>query len=213
MVHVEFTPYPWKTADMIGGSPAVDFVNTASNWKDAAPGRGPVDRLDGASGFADWAEIAGLIDAAARAEIAREIARDPKAAGRLYARGRELRAALHGIFASLADGRSAAPGDLRRLSEWTRRAAQKSELAPANGAIARRFTDAASALERPLLMIATEAEKLLEEGPLDRLHRCDACEWLFVDRSKNARRRWCSMATCGNEAKVKKFRERKKTAA
>ena len=29
---------------------------------------------------------------------------------------------------------------------------------------------------------------------------------MFLDTSKNGQRRWCSMATCGNDAKVKKHR-------
>jgi predicted RNA-binding Zn ribbon-like protein len=52
-------------------------------------------------------------------------------------------------------------------------------------------------------------------GPLERLHSCggERCEWMFLDLSKNGKRRWCSMATCGNDAKVKKFRSRSKSAA
>ena len=65
------------------------------------------------------------------------------------------------------------------------------------------------------LAFVEAAEDFLLNGRLDRLHACggDACEWLFVDTSKNGKRRWCDMATCGNDAKVKKFRKRNKKAA
>ncbi|WP_189611642.1 CGNR zinc finger domain-containing protein [Saccharospirillum salsuginis] len=33
--------------------------------------------------------------------------------------------------------------------------------------------------------------------------------WLFLDLSKNRSRDWCSMANCGNAAKVRRFRQRK----
>ena len=36
---------------------------------------------------------------------------------------------------------------------------------------------------------------------LARLHQCAACCWLFLDHSRGAGRRWCSMADCGTEAK------------
>ena len=40
-------------------------------------------------------------------------------------------------------------------------------------------------------------------GELDRVKACpgDDCGWLFLDRS--GRRRWCSMDSCGNRAKVR----------
>ena len=65
--------------------------------------------------------------------------------------------------------------------------------------------------EALLFEIALSGERLLTQGRLDRLHACGGadCEWMFLDLSKNGSRRWCSMATCGNAAKVKKFRTRK----
>ena len=35
---------------------------------------------------------------------------------------------------------------------------------------------------------------------------CDRCGWFFLDSSRGRRRRWCSMKTCGNQAKVARFR-------
>jgi predicted RNA-binding Zn ribbon-like protein len=202
---MKFLPYEWKAADMIGGSPAVDFVNTASNWTGET-----VDRLDGPKGFAAWAALAGLIDEGGVEEIFREIERHPDAAPRVYGDGRKLRATLWRTFDALAGNRAVDATDLEALSEWTRRAAQKSRLVQSGAGFVKTWTDEASPLERPLLAIALDAGKLLEEGAIERLHRCAGCEWLFLDRSKNARRRWCSMATCGNDAKVRKFRKRRK---
>lgn len=31
------------------------------------------------------------------------------------------------------------------------------------------------------------------------------CGWLFLDSTRNASRRWCDMAACGNRAKAKRF--------
>jgi len=35
-----------------------------------------------------------------------------------------------------------------------------------------------------------------------------ACRFVFVDRSRNAARRWCEMAVCGNRLKGRRFRHR-----
>jgi predicted RNA-binding Zn ribbon-like protein len=44
----------------------------------------------------------------------------------------------------------------------------------------------------------------------NRLRRCDAadCGIVFHDESRTGTRRWCSMARCGNRAKVRAFRDR-----
>ncbi|HET8727128.1 MAG TPA: CGNR zinc finger domain-containing protein, partial [Alphaproteobacteria bacterium] len=34
------------------------------------------------------------------------------------------------------------------------------------------------------------------------------CGWLFLDTSKNAKRRWCDMRYCGNRAKAHRHYER-----
>ncbi|MFF5109664.1 CGNR zinc finger domain-containing protein [Streptosporangium sp. NPDC000509] len=53
--------------------------------------------------------------------------------------------------------------------------------------------------------VAVSAVELLTHGPLDRLGECPSCCWLFLDVSKNRRRRWCSMATCGSRDKSRRY--------
>lgn len=38
------------------------------------------------------------------------------------------------------------------------------------------------------------------------------CGWLFVDESPSGRRRWCSMATCGNRSKSNQHHKRRTSA-
>jgi predicted RNA-binding Zn ribbon-like protein len=51
--------------------------------------------------------------------------------------------------------------------------------------------------------------------PVERLRLCAGtdCAWLFVDRSKAGRRRWCDMAVCGNKAKSRRFNARERKAS
>jgi len=56
--------------------------------------------------------------------------------------------------------------------------------------------------------IAWQAISALFTIPQDRIGECPRCGWLFIDRSKGGRRRWCSMAVCGTSEKVKAFRQR-----
>ncbi len=55
-----------------------------------------------------------------------------------------------------------------------------------------------------LAPVAAAAAELLAHGDRSRLRQCAAegCGRWFYDVSRNGRRRWCSMARCGNRAKV-----------
>jgi predicted RNA-binding Zn ribbon-like protein len=60
-----------------------------------------------------------------------------------------------------------------------------------------------------LLAIVAEATA---DGSWARLKACprEDCEWAFFDRSKNRSGRWCKMEACGNLAKARAFRERRR---
>lgn len=61
--------------------------------------------------------------------------------------------------------------------------------------------------------IADALINLVTSDKFEYVRQCEAhdCILLFHDLSKSHRRRWCSMATCGNRMKVAAFRSRKKT--
>jgi predicted RNA-binding Zn ribbon-like protein len=51
------------------------------------------------------------------------------------------------------------------------------------------------------------------DGSWEDLKECagEDCSAVFFDRSKNHSGRWCSMSTCGNRAKVRAWRDRRRT--
>ncbi|MDU4839570.1 MAG: ABATE domain-containing protein [Leclercia adecarboxylata] len=59
--------------------------------------------------------------------------------------------------------------------------------------------------------IADALVKLVTDDKFEYVRQCEAhnCILLFHDLSKSHRRRWCSMATCGNRMKVAAYRNRK----
>ncbi len=61
-----------------------------------------------------------------------------------------------------------------------------------------------------LAAIARSAAELLAEGPRAPIRKCagPACALYFYDTSRTGRRRWCSMAICGNRNKVAAFARR-----
>ncbi len=68
-----------------------------------------------------------------------------------------------------------------------------------------------SALDTVLWSVARSSAELLISEDLMRVKECpenDGCGWLFVDTSRNHKRRWCDMEGCGNRAKARRHYER-----
>ncbi len=63
-------------------------------------------------------------------------------------------------------------------------------------------------------LLATVYESLLK-GTWSRLRACrkSTCRFAYYDHTKNASRAWCSMATCGNQAKAQRRRQRERRSA
>ena len=62
-----------------------------------------------------------------------------------------------------------------------------------------------------LARIARDALDLVTSAAIDRVRRCAGhdCNALFLDASRPGTRRWCSMNTCGNQAKKDTLRSRR----
>ena len=113
---------------------------------------------------------------------------------------RRVRAAARGV---VEGGPGAADPDLGPLIERARyRLTPEGRMRPANRGW-RGVTDA-------MLPGLLELDRVR-----DRLRVCanPACRFLFVDRSRNAARRWCEMAVCGNRVKGRRFRHRLSAAS
>lgn len=67
-------------------------------------------------------------------------------------------------------------------------------------------------VDAALALIAQQAIFLLGGEWACRIRQChgDFCTILFLDMSRKGDRRWCSMAACGNKAKIAEYRKRKK---
>jgi len=181
------------TPHFIGNHPALDFINSAYGTGDNS-----CDCLvDDASALA-WLRAAG--------QLSSEVKTPPAGLAEL---ARSLRQAASLLIESAKSGR---PGDPAVVNDILAKG-QPRRLLALDGAgkfvfmEQRRDASAASLLEP----IATAVARLLAEGNLAQVRQCEAhdCTLQFLDITKSGRRRWCSMAVCGNRMKVAAFRSRK----
>jgi len=171
---------------MRGGRLCLDFVNT-TNWLDDRP----VDeRLTGMEATRIWAERAGFVVPAP-----------------LQGGVEDLRALRAVIRTLLPPSASASDADIERL-DTARRGIPPEMVRTRDGGVALvlRTTDAL------VRAVADSTAELLLFPDKARLKMCPGhrCGWIFLDESPNNTRSWCSMTTCGNRAKARKFQERKR---
>jgi predicted RNA-binding Zn ribbon-like protein len=200
----------------LGDHPALDFLNSI-----ATPVRDPVELLTGGAAFLDWLERAAFIDAADRAAIeARFTPADlDTAASQAIALREWLRPAVVAWSATspaptstTAPPAPALPAAVRdRLNDVLVADHRFPRIEPGGDGppvlIERRSWESPAQL---LVPPAEAVAQLLTTGDPDLVRPCQGptCTLWFYDRTRSHRRRWCSMATCGNRAKARNHRQR-----
>jgi len=193
---------------LIADDLALDFANTES-------GRGfpeHENHFREAGNVVEWLRHAKALPVADADWLRKRVSERADLAQDLLARAIELRVAIHDVGAAL--GRRAKPPEaaLANLSALHARFVAKAELRPGALACEWFFSVRSSPVEAALGPVALAAVRLFTEGDFDRIRECGghACGWLFYDRSKNNRRRWCEMEVCGNRAKQRRLAARRR---
>jgi len=191
-----------------GGELCLDFANTIHDRK----AEEPRDYLGSAGDLVGWLEYSGGISKRQAAVLRDRTSALPEASAKIYRRGIQLREAIFGVFSSLADGKVPQSEDLQILNKCVEDALRARVLTHERGTINVTWKDDSSP-DTILGMIALSAYNLATSERLLSVKLCPRCHWLFLDKSKNQRRRWCSMETCGSNDKALNYYYRSQKAA
>lgn len=181
-----------------GGRLCLDFVNTIHDRYAVEV----EDYICQPERFIEWCVLAGACRSS-------EHIAAPEGAGQraaLMRKTRALRHHLHALLTSRIDGVPPPADAVHCLDQWLHRAWAGQSL-KFDGQMHWR-DDAYNAL-LPLKRVAVDALDLISDPSVSQLRRCantSSCGWLFLDTSKNQRRRWCAMETCGTLVKMKRYR-------
>ncbi len=117
-----------------------------------------------------------------------------------------VREAMRGVIAGNS-GLPVYPIDVATLNEAASASGLRMRFGV--GGKARLEPDAPGAVGAIGRLVATLYTAMQDED-FGRLKLCgrDACRWAFYDRSKNRSSRWCTMASCGNREKARRFRKK-----
>lgn len=176
----------WVEEHFVGGNLALDFANTVyRRWPEPGP-----DLLTDTDALTAWLVRAQLLSEGGR-PATEEMLEDARA----------LREQLWLIFDAQRNDHPIPSHDFAGLLDTARCAAATGLTVHADGSAA--AEDARGALA----IVALGAIKIILEPPAQGVRACDRCGWFFIDSSRGRRRRWCSMKTCGNQAKAARHRD------
>ena len=169
----------------------LEFVNTIDIEADR-------DRIGTPERMAAWLSERGAMGAI------------PSVPRRTHARAIALREGLRSLGRTNNE-EPADPGALAALGAATADLPLTVSLAPGSTWHLRPETTGADAY---LATIVATALRAMADGEWSRVKACqnDVCRWLFIDRSRNRSRTWCTMAVCGSRMKSRTYRARQRTA-
>ena len=189
---------------LLGGRLAIDFANMPSY-----PGA-PAHHLS-------WEELvvflqtSRIVSAERGSNLLALSGTEPDAAQSLLSRSMCLRDALRKAFGALVRREGIAREWAEPINQILRITEGHDELVLNATSWKMEFQAREGGLDWLLAAIARSAAEIIVEGAQARLRMCSnpACGLFFSDNSRTHRRRWCSMAVCGNRHKVASFARRR----
>ncbi len=132
---------------------------------------------------------------------------DPQAAEALLLKTRRLSSALRKVFTAMLRKQRMAGEWIEPINEILRITEGHDELVGQDGLWKIEFVAREGGLDWLLAAVARSGAEIIAEGLRARLRLCANvhCDLFFYDNSRTRRRRWCSMAVCGNRSKVAAF--------
>jgi predicted RNA-binding Zn ribbon-like protein len=188
-----------------GGCFVFDFINTVNTRK-------PVPEFEYLNTFEDflaWSAKVGLLREK-RLKALREhafVKRKLAAAELRNVIG--VRENLYQLFSAIASGKSPAAAVVNAFNERLSLAFQKIDMRISAVAAKLHFNNDVVSLDEPLNSIFKSAFDILTGEDFERIKECPRCGWLFLDISKNGKRRWCNMNVCGSREKSLDYYYRK----
>lgn len=234
--------FPGRRWVWYGGRPSLDFVNTRRNREAGRAGEA-AEYLRGPEDFAAWLHAAGLCpadpggadpggtgpggtgpdgtgpgaagpdeagpDGAALGEVG------PAVDEEVFAGALALREAISALITATVAGDNAPEAAVGCINQWLALPPERPVLHLEAGVPVLGPAPAARTPRGVLAMIAADAAEMLGTDLRERLRICPGagCCGRFLDDSPAGRRRWCSMAVCGNRNKAAAHRQAAHAAA
>ncbi len=182
----------------------LDYVNTDDVRRGTR-----VDHLRDFESLVRWMETSEVFDVERAATMRRRAQQQPAGAAAALVDARRVRAALRALAERGAQSESVRTDSLLEINRVLGRSAVTRRVEwRTDGSFTRAFVPVGDAFAGLMIPLVESAADALINGELARVRRCGdpRCPRVFYDSTRNGRRRWCDMSTCGNRAKAARFR-------
>lgn len=197
-------PRDAESHHLIGGILCLDFANTLYGHTEVIH-----EYLFDYRDLVLWSSHAGILSAQRAGILLSKWEQAPGEPDAVFRQAIRLREAIFRIFASFAHDESPQENDVIQLHQtWIASQAHSRLVRTASGFVLGWEEEQADG--SMLWPITRSAVELLTSDELKRVKQCGRCDWLFLDQSRNQKRRWCSMSACGNRVKMARRYAREK---
>ena len=192
------------------GNLCIDFVNTVDCRNSKTRKK---EMLRDFSALVSWSKQMGILEDKTAQVLFKAALKQPNKTKQVYEKAIELRELFYRIFSSIAATGQVPDHDLSIFNKYLADSMGKSCcITSSDNGFVWSFCSGTDSMDLFLDPIIKSAADLLISSELKRVKQCadDACSWLFMDKSRNNSRRWCSMKDCGNRAKAHRYYLRKR---
>ena len=188
----------WNAGSFAGGALCLDFANTQGG-RDKTRDQ---ERLPNYRAAVNWACAACAVSENEGRRLRAMARQAPAEAAHNIEQLRLFRESLYRLFSALSANREADPADDVFLRRAVAAAVNVARLVRRPDGCDWQIDTDKAGLNTLRDRIALDAQQLLLSTEMLYVRECERCSWLFVDRSRNKRRRWCKAETCGNRARA-----------
>ena len=193
--------------ELIGGVLCLDLLNTIS----AHTGSGAREYLHSYEDLVGWSLHAGTLGDREAANLLRRASRQTERATATLNKVIALRETMYRVLRAAMERAEPTGDDVHSLNAALEPAFSRLRVRPERGGFEWSWSESGDEFGRVLWPIVRSAADLLTSDKIRWLGQCagEDCDWLFIDRSKNHSRRWCSMGMCGSRVKSRRYYRRR----
>ena len=192
---------------LLGGRLCLDFVNTL-DWRGTGT---PVEFLNTYPDLVAWSRHVGICTPAETRLLSEAGSNRQAEARQACKQAVGLRETIYRIFSAISQKKNPDPRDLSDFNKYLSESMKASQIVRTKSGYSWDTTGDKTRLGWVLNPVIRSAADVLISHDIQNIKACadPACGWLFLDSSRNKRRRWCDMQDCGNRAKASRFYKKK----
>lgn len=183
---------------LIGGTTALNFINTVHDYRSEVISDYFLEPVD----LVGWARKVEILDSKEATEMEKFVTANTLIGQKFYSASLKTRGLLYRIFQGFITGVPAADVHIEQFNKIKTGYFKHLKLVRSDTGYREEWDFEKNDLMKILAPVIYDAYELLLNAKPDRIKECPNCGWMFLDSSKNGKRRWCSMQSCGSNIKA-----------